>query len=335
MSEKQGTSRRDFIKTCVVGTAVLGAGDALAFAKAVKASPVAKSKVVIAKDAMLRGGDGKADPKRMAALLDRAMTQFYGKKNPVDPWKMLVHPGQVVGLKINVAGRAPLSTSNLLVDAICERLQQAGIKPYDIIVWDKTDLDLKKGGYTSIDEPGKVRCFGCDKFGYEDQPENFGVVSSKLSKILTRMCDVVINVPILKDHMFAGVTASMKNMYGVIHNPRECHGNQCNPYVADVNMLPTIRKKVRFTICDATSACYHGGPGYKPEYVWQPNSLIVASDPVALDYTAWQIVDRKRVEKGLKTLEADGRPPKYIATAADAQHKLGTDDPKQISVVEV
>ncbi len=271
----------------------------------------------------------------MLALLDRAMTTFYDKKNPVDPWKALVRPGQVVGLKINVAGRAPLSTSSVLVDAICERLQQAGIKPHDIIVWDKTKLDLQKGNYTSVDEPNKVRCLGADAVGYEETPESYGVVSCKLSKILTQMCDVIINVPILKDHMNAGVTASMKNMYGVIHNPRECHANQCNPAVADVNMLPSIRKKVRFTICDATSACYHGGPGYKPEYVWQPNSLIVASDPVALDYTAWQIVDRKRVEKGLKTLEGDGRLPQYIATAADAQHKLGNNNPKQISVVEV
>ena len=52
----------------------------------------------------------------------------------------------------------------------------------------------------------------------------------------------------------------MKNMYGVIDNPYECHDGGCNPGVADVNMLPTIRKKVRFTIGDATTACYHGGP---------------------------------------------------------------------------
>ncbi len=55
MSEKQGTSRRDFLKTCVVGTAVLGTADALAFAKTAQPSAAAKSKVVIAKDAMLRG----------------------------------------------------------------------------------------------------------------------------------------------------------------------------------------------------------------------------------------------------------------------------------------
>lgn len=335
MSEKQGTSRRDFLKTCVAGTVALGAGDALAFAKAVPPGVSAKSKVVIAKDAMLRGTDATVDPKRMLALLDRSMTTFYGKKNPVDPWKALVRPGQVVGLKINMAGHA-LSPNPALVEAICQRLQQAGIKPHDIIVWDRASSDLESGKFHPIDEPNKVRYIGTDAAGgYEEVAESYGVATCKISKILTRMCDVVINMPILKDHSNAGVTVSLKNMYGVIHNPREHHATGCNPAVADINMLPSIRKKIRFHICDATSACYHGGPGYRPEYIWNPNTLIVASDPVALDYTAWQIIDRKRVEMGLKTLEADGRPPRYLATAADAQHNLGRNDPKQISVIEV
>jgi hypothetical protein len=56
---------------------------------------------------------------------------------------------------------------------------------------------------------------------------------------------------------------------------------------------------------------------------------------VALDYTGWRIIERKRAEKGLKTLEADKRAPHYIATAADAQHRLGTNDPQRIALVEV
>jgi hypothetical protein len=37
----------------------------------------------------------------------------------------------------------------------------------------------------------------------------------------------------------------------------------------------------------------------------------------------------------MPTLEAAGRPPRYIATAADAAHKLGTNDPKRINLVQV
>jgi hypothetical protein len=62
---------------------------------------------------------------------------------------------------------------------------------------------------------------------------------------------------------------------------------------------------------------------------------MVSQDLVALDYTGWQIIERKRAEKGLKTLEGENRAPRYIATAADAQHRLGTNDPRRIAVVEV
>jgi len=37
----------------------------------------------------------------------------------------------------------------------------------------------------------------------------------------------------------------------------------------------------------------------------------------------------------MKSLSELKRAPTYIATAADAQHRLGTDDPRSIRVVEV
>jgi uncharacterized protein (DUF362 family) len=180
-----------------------------------------------------------------------------------------------------------------------------------------------------------VQCFGSDRVGYEDELATYGSVGSRLSRILTQRCDAIVNVPVLKDHDGAGVTIALKNMYGVIHNPNKYHPNGCNPFIADLNMLPAIRTKVRLTICDATTACFEGGPGYKPQYSWKENALIVSQDPVALDYTGWRIIERKRAEKGLKTLEADKRAPHYIATAADAQHRLGTNDPQRIALVEV
>jgi hypothetical protein len=56
---------------------------------------------------------------------------------------------------------------------------------------------------------------------------------------------------------------------------------------------------------------------------------------VALDTIAWQMIERKRAEVGLPTLTAAGKPPSFLATAADAAHKLGTIDPKRINLIEV
>jgi uncharacterized protein (DUF362 family) len=145
----------------------------------------------------------------------------------------------------------------------------------------------------------------------------------------------MINVPILKHHSGAGVTLAMKNMYGVNHNPNQLHDNNCCPGVADLYMLPPIRGKFRLVVADAMTACFEAGPGFKPQYAWKYNGVIVASDPVAIDYTASQIIEHKRAERGLKTLADAGTPPKYIAVAADAQHGLGTNDPNRIALREV
>jgi uncharacterized protein (DUF362 family) len=324
------TSRRQFLKTAAAGAVVLGAEGKAVWAKA--ATTPGKSKVVIADDKDLRGNGANPEDQRVVALLDRAMLAYGGK----DAWKQIVRPGQKVTLKVNTIAGKGMSTHVSLVLAICERLQQAGIKPGDIIIWDRTSRELERAGYTISTDPNRVRCFGTDTvgYGYEEQPQTFGKVSAKVSKILTQNTDVMINLPLLKDHEIAGVTLAMKNMYGVVERPFELHGGNCNPYVADLNMLPPIREKMKVTILDGMTGLYNGGPSFHPEYTWPHNGLIVAQDRVALDRTGAQIIEKKRAEKGLKTLAEVGRPATYIATAADAQHKLGTDVPGDISLIE-
>jgi uncharacterized protein (DUF362 family) len=336
MSATRGANRRDFLKKCLTGAAVLGASGRMGLlASAEEGTALAKSRVVIAHDAMLRGAGSTVDSHRMLSLLDRAMQALFDRDNPMETWKKLVRPGETVGLKVNALGGRGFSSNLQLVEAICERLQEAGIKASDIVVWDRDSDEMEHAGFHVATGGNRVQYFGTDRVDYEQELATYGSVGSRLSKILTQRCNVLINVPVLKDHDGAGVSIALKNMYGVIHNPNKYHPNGCNPYVADLNMLPEIRSKMRLTICDATTACFEGGPGYKPEYSWKNNALMVSQDPVALDYTGWQIIERKRAEKGLKTLEGDKRAPNYIATAADRQHRLGTNDPKRITVVEV
>jgi uncharacterized protein (DUF362 family) len=333
-------NRRDFLKVAATGAVVLGSQSKLALAGMLDAQAEAgKSRVVVAKDAALHGLAGsttsKPDEKRVLALLDRAIASYTGIDNPVEAWKHIVPVGKTIGLKTNGLGGRGISTHKALVDAVCERLQQAGVKPGNIIVWDRNARDLEACGLTINTDPSRVRCFGSDVSGYEDQAVTFGSATVKLSKILTRECDMVIGLPILKDHELSGVTFAMKNMYGVLSRPWDLHANGCNPGVADLNSIPVIREKVRFTIGDAMSSVYQGGPGFHPEYLWYPNTLIVGEDRVAVDHIALQTIERKRAEAGVPTLEAAGRPARYIATAADATHQLGVNDPARIHVMEV
>lgn len=337
-------NRRDFLKVTATGAVLLGSQSKLGLAAMLdphaKQTEAAKSSVVIARDPALHNAAGQLDDKRVLDLLDRAMATYTGHAHPIDAWKQILPQGvlssKVIGLKTNGLGGKGISTHLALVLAVCERLQQAGVKPGNIIVWDRNGRDLEACGLTINTDPSRVRCYGSDVSGYEEEPVAFGAaVNVKLAKILTRECDMVIGLPILKDHSMAGVTFAMKNMYGVVQHPQELHGGGCNPFVADLNCIPAVRQKVRFTIGDATSSVYDGGPGFHPERLWQPNALIVGEDRVAIDHTAWQMLEHKRAEAGLPTFEAAGRPPRYIATAADAAHGLGVNDPARIHLLEI
>jgi uncharacterized protein (DUF362 family) len=333
-------NRRKFLKTTAAGALLLGAQSKLGLAATIDQHAAnGKSKVVVARDPGVNGGGSKPDEKRVLDLLDRAIAAYTGHDRPVEAWKHIVRQGgaegKVIGLKTNGLGGKGICTHLALVMAISERLQQAGVKPGNILVWDRNARDLQVCGLTINTDPSRIRCYGSDVSGFEEQQVSFGSARIKLSKILTRECAMVIGLPILKDHSMSGVTFAMKNMYGVVDRPQDLHPGNCNPGVADLNCIPVVREKVRFTIGDALSSVYDGGPGFRPERLWYPNALIVGEDRVAVDHTAWQMLERKRAEVGMPTLEAAGRAPRYIATAADHAHGLGVNDPQRIHLMEI
>ena len=327
-------SRRDFLKAAATGALALGAQSKLGLAASVD-NLAGKSKVVVARDAALHGSGARLDARRAADLLDRAITAYTGRNHPVEAWKQIVPKGKVIGLKVNGVGSRGVSTHLELVLALCERLQQAGVRAGDILVWDRSNEALESAGFTINTDPSRVRCYGIDTAGFEEQPTIQGSVKVNLTKILTRECDMVINMPILKDHDLVGCTFSLKNMYGAIERPAELHANNCDPALADLCSIPVVRQKVRFTVGDAISSVYEKGPVFHPEYLWHPNALIVGADAVAVDHMAAQMLARKRAEVGLPPVEAVGRPARYLATAADLAHKLGVNDPRRINLVEV
>ena len=152
-----------------------------------------------------------------------------------------------------------------------------------------------------------------------------------MSKILTQKITALINIPFLKDHGVAGVTCAMKNHYGSIRNPGDYHGNNCDPFIAEVNSIPAIKNKTRLIICDALKPLANGGPNFNSEFVWEHRSIHIGADPVAFDFLGWQVIDARRQEIGLPTLADAGRPPKWLATAASMG--LGTNDPARMEII--
>jgi uncharacterized protein (DUF362 family) len=293
-----------------------------------------KSRIVIARDSLLQPEKNQIETDRLITLLDSGMQAYFDKDNVPEAWAKIVQPGEVIGLKVNsLSGRG--GTHPELVEAISERLLAVGIKQEDIIIWDRLNEDLENGGFKIIYRGNNIKCFGNEVVGFASEFEIFGSAASLVSKTMTQICDGVINLPVLKDHGIAGITMSLKNMFGAIHNPNKYHLNVGDPYIADVNMLPSIRKKTRFTICDAINSQYEGGPSHMPHWIWSYNGLLIGADPVALDHLGWQIIEAERLKNNFKPLKDVGRQPTYIATAADRNHQLGTNDPDRMEVVRV
>ena len=71
---------------------------------------------------------------------------------------------------------------------------------------------------------------------YSAQPSAVLKHEIKLANIL-KECDALINIPILKSHMMAGVTFAVKNHYGSFSNSSLLHGNKMLG-VAALNALP-------------------------------------------------------------------------------------------------
>ena len=325
--------RRKFIKKSLLGSAFIASQSAGTFAQFFSQPPT-KSKIIISSDPKIFTDSNSLLSDWLEHILDNGMQAFFNVHNIQEAWKKIAKPGEVIGLKVNCLSGLG-STNKELVDIICEKLMQIGIIKNDIIIWDRQNSDLEDGKFQINYNNNNIKCIGNEILGFEDNFEMFGSSASLVCQTLTRVCDGVINLPVLRDHGIAGVTIAMKNMFGAIHNPNKVHLNVGNPYIPDVYSYPSIKNKVRLTICDATTAQYEGGPSFMPHWRWNYGGLIIGTDPVALDYTGWQIIENERKKRGLKSLKEIGREPTYIATAAESNHKLGTNDPKNIEVMRV
>jgi uncharacterized protein (DUF362 family) len=328
----QHVTRREFLAqvSAVAAGMTLPACDSAAQENVSRSRP----RVAIARDEKLTHGDVSEQRDLLCKLLDAAMQRLTDASDAAAAWRTIFKPKQRVGIKVNTLG---LTTQPAVVDAVVTGLRQGGVPAEKIIVWDRFDVELERAGF-KLNKSGRgVQCYGTDAqrygSGYQDQVESSGQIGSCFSRIVAEQVDVLISVPVLKDHNLAGVSLGMKNFFGAIHNPNKYHGDNCDPYVADVVSHRYIRPKWKLTVCDATHAQYNAGPGEHPGFAWRFGGLIVSTDFVAADAVAADLLEQQRRAKGLKSLAEEGRPVRHIATAG--ARGLGEADLTKIERIEV
>jgi uncharacterized protein (DUF362 family) len=99
--------------------------------------------------------------------------------------------------------------------------------------------------------------------------------------------DVFINVPILKDHGSTRVTASMKNLMGVVWDRRFWHKNDVHQCIADFAGY----RKPDLNVVDAYLVMKANGPrGVSTGDVVTMKTQLVSADMVAIDAAATKLM---------------------------------------------
>lgn len=269
-------------------------------------------------------------PGALRQMLDASITRLTGLNDARQAWATLFKPGERIAIKVNTFSNSLIWTHVPLVLEVTNSLQEAGIPAEQITIFDYRTSELSTAGFAvNVDNPG-VRCTGMDS-NYSAEPST--VLNRKINLANTlKDCDALINIPILKSHMLAGVTFAMKNHYGSIWYPDVLHGDSMRA-IAGLNALPEIKDRTRLIIGDALSANLRYANSY-PYWSedWVGDSIFMSFDPVAHDTLGLQLLSRELEKIGENAASLVGMATPAMQYAVELG--LGTNDPANMEFIE-
>jgi len=280
-----------------------------------------KSKVVVIKGKGVVSSGADLDRKKISEMLSVGFRLLTGTREPGESLARLFARAERIGIKVNTIGGRKISTRPELSLSLAELLIKNGQPDRNIVIWDRTNRELREAGYGLSDRTNGLKVLATDTAGagYETEIISHRNIGSLFSTIQTNFVTASISLAILKDHGLAGVTAGMKNYFGAIHNPNKYHDSHCDPFIAELFESGPIKDKHRLSLLDALVVQYHRGPSYHAQWAERSGALIFSLDPVAADAVGWRLIETLRSRKGLPSLKEEDREPVYLGTA----EKLG------------
>lgn len=310
--------RRDFIKKGFAVGALFSLVD-LGGLFAAEESP-AKTEGKKADDAKkvpdmvaVRGGE-------RVAMLDKALAALGGIEK-------FVKKGQTVVLKPNAGwDKGPELAANTHPDLVAHMVKlclKAGAK--EVNVFDHTCSEWKSayansGIKDAVEKAGGKMVPGNDEKMYvkKEAPKAAVLKEALIHKLIVES-DVYINMPVLKHHGGATITACLKNVMGLVWDRRQFHSAGLHECIAD----GVLYRKPDLNILDAYTPMTRNGPQGKSvnDLMDGVKSLIVSVDPVACDAAGLAILGHKRGDI------------KHVKLAAEAGH--GVDDLSKLKVERI
>ncbi|QGY41511.1 DUF362 domain-containing protein [Pseudodesulfovibrio cashew] len=301
--------RRDFLKKAISSTIVAGStlafGGSGQFWDTASAAETAPQWDLVA----VRGDEPDA-------MFDSAISAYGGMQ-------AFVSPGNRVVVKPNigwdVSPERGGNTNPKLVGRIVEHCFDAGAK--EVIVFDHTcdnwrQCYLNSGIQQAVENAGG-KMVSADSDGYYRKvsiPQGKRLTNASVHQALLD-ADVFFNVPVLKDHSSSMITASMKNLMGVVWDRWYWHRNDLHQCIADFSSF----RKPDLTIVDAYNVMKRNGPrGVSVNDVVNMKAQVLSTDFVAADAAAARLYG------------ADPADVRHIQIAAEMG--LGRMDLKNLSI---
>jgi uncharacterized protein (DUF362 family) len=316
--------------------------------------------------------DYEANSAVVRRMVDDLVMVATGESTVASAWGSLVKPSDVVGIKVCTNGAPLFSSHPAVVNAIVAGLAEAGVPPRNIVVWDREEHLLEAAGFRSksagyrlmwsegsydpkavLTSPISGKLIYGDLLFMAKAPDtlsreargdsmekgakrrNIDNLSdeSHLSSVLTRVVTKVVNVPVLSDNVFCGLSGALFNMtIQNLDNWRRLVQTPVNgdPSIPEAYADPRVGDKVVFQIMDGLVALYAGAPMGDANYAVHYGTLYASNDPVAVDAVALQRIDEWRAGA---QMESASKLAKYLQTAFS--YGLGNADLGKIEVVDV
>lgn len=264
--------RREFIWKGIGAAAFAGASLSVPFNKKLWGTPLAPLPFDLV---AIKGGEADI-------MFDQAIEAMGGMK-------AFVQKGQTVVVKPNigwdVVPERAGNTNPKLVKRVIQQCLQAGAK--EVYVFDNTcdkwDRCYASSGIGQAvkDAGGKLAPGNTENY-YQtvEIPGGKKLKTAKVHELILKS-DVFINMPVLKSHSSTKLTATMKNLMGVVWDRSYWHSNDLHQCIAD---YATFAKKPTLNIVDAYRVMMKNGPrGVSEADVSLMKSMIISTDMVAAD----------------------------------------------------
>lgn len=206
-----------------------------------------------------------------------------------------VKPGQSVVVKPNAGWDCPperaANTNPELMAEIVRQCLAAGASKVEVFdhTCNEWSASYRNSGIAkAVEDAGGTMVHAHNESSYEERecPDAVKMKKAKIHKSILN-ADVFINVPILKNHGGAKMTAIMKNFMGLVWDRQFMHRNNLPQCIAD----SVLYRKPDLNILDAYRIMVSNGPrGVSENDVRTPKYLILAKDMVMADAMATKII---------------------------------------------